>query len=298
MDSVLEKNKFLLDNLEEGVYFVDVYRKITYWNSAAEKITGFSSKEVIGKFCWDNILKHIDSCGKELCKEGCPLQSTCQDGKMRKVDIFLHHKDGHRVPVTVKAIPIMDESFVIRGAIEIFTSNADEEYFAKIKELEKIAMTDTLTGIANRLYTDKYINEKVEIFKVNERSFGVAFVDIDHFKSINDKYGHDIGDIVLKTVTNTISNNLRNTDLIGRWGGEEFVVYIEKVNGENIFTILDKLRILIENSEINTGKEIIKVTASIGGVVIKSGNTKDEIIKNADKLMYESKNNGRNRVTV
>lgn len=298
MDKLIEKYRMLIDNLGEGVYFVDKERRITYWNKSAEEISGFTESDVIGKYCYDNILKHIDCHGTELCTNGCPLAETCNDGKMRKVDIFLHHKNGHRVPVTVKAIPIMDENLEVKGAIEVFSSNADEEYFEKIKELEKIAMTDTLTGIANRLYTDKTINEKVEIFKVNSRPFGVAFIDIDHFKKINDTYGHDVGDRVLQVVSSTLSNNLRATDLVGRWGGEEFVLCLEKVNSEVIGAVLEKLRILIENSEVYFNNERIKITASIGGTIIKAEDTKESIIHRADQLMYMSKNNGRNRITT
>lgn len=298
MGNFLIENKFLLDHLEEGVYFVDLDRTITYWNEAAERITGFTKENVLGKHCWDNILKHVDITGKELCLSGCPLKATCDDGRVRSVEIFLHHKKGHRVPVAVKAIPILDSMNNINGAIEVFSSNADEDYYKKLKELEKIAMTDTLTGIANRLYTDKFLAEKVEIYKVNGRSFGVAFLDIDHFKQINDVYGHDAGDEVLKTVANTLSANLRGTDLIGRWGGEEFIIYLEKVSSESLVQILEKLRMLVAASQIKIGNNNISVTVSMGGVIIKDGDSKENIIKRADELMYRSKKEGRNRVSI
>ena len=96
----------LLDNLTDGVYFVDRERRIVYWNKAAERITGFSKSEVIGCRCLDNILTHVNEEGGNLCHSGCPLAQTIEDGKSRKADVFLHHKDGHRQPVLVGVAPV------------------------------------------------------------------------------------------------------------------------------------------------------------------------------------------------
>ncbi|MDD2542618.1 MAG: PAS domain-containing protein, partial [Desulfuromonadaceae bacterium] len=93
--------KELLDSLADGVYFVDRDRRITYWNKTAERLSGFSAQEVIGTDCAENILRHIDELGNELCLKGCPLTATLEDGKMRDADMFMHHKYGHRVPVAI-----------------------------------------------------------------------------------------------------------------------------------------------------------------------------------------------------
>ena len=298
MDDILKKYYFLLDNLSDGVYFVDKERKIEYWNEASEQITGFSKEEVLGKYCYDNILKHVDSCGTELCRNGCPLEATCRDGKIRMQDVYLHHKEGYRVPVAVKAIPIMDNEQNIKGAIEIFSSNVDKAFHEKLAELEKLAMTDGLTGVANRLYTDKLLDEKIEIFKINKKNFSIAFIDIDYFKKFNDTHGHDFGDKVLKLVSETLMNNLRKDDFVGRWGGEEFIVFLQIDNLEILEKSLNKLRVLIEKSDIKKDGETLSLSVSIGGTVIAPNETKEEVVNRADKLMYESKRLGRNRVTV
>lgn len=298
MEDILNKYYFLLDNLTDGVYFVNNERKIEYWNEAAEKITGFSKEEVVGKYCYDNILKHVDGCGKELCMNGCSLEETCRDGQIRRVDVFLHHKKGHRVPVVVKAIPIMDKNQKIKGAIEIFSTQVEKIFFEKVTELEKLAMTDTLTGVANRLFTNKFLEEKIQIFNINRKKFSVGFIDIDFFKNFNDTYGHNVGDKVLKIVAETILSNLRADDLVGRWGGEEFVVILQNDTLETLEKTLNKLRVLIEKSELRYENEPLSITVSIGGAVVFNGETKDELIKRADKLMYESKELGRNRVSV
>src|SRR5512138_459514 len=94
--------KVLLDNLYDGVYFVDRDRRITFWNKGAERLTGFSKQEADGRSCHDNFLTHIDENGRHLCLSGCPLAETIQDGRQRECDLFLHHKDGHRLPVSIR----------------------------------------------------------------------------------------------------------------------------------------------------------------------------------------------------
>ena len=106
----------ILDNLFDGVYFVDRDRVITYWNKGAEKITGYDAGQVMGRSCRDNILNHVTANGVQLCLTNCPLASTMEDGKQREAEVYLHHADGHRLPVTVRASPIYDEQGNIIGA--------------------------------------------------------------------------------------------------------------------------------------------------------------------------------------
>ena len=113
----------ILDNIYGGVYYVDQNRKIRYWNKEAEKITGFSKAEVIGKHCYDNILQHVDDQGTNLCHNGCPLHATMEDGKKREANVYLHHKDGQRIPVTIRTVPLKDEKNEIVGAVELFLKN-------------------------------------------------------------------------------------------------------------------------------------------------------------------------------
>ncbi len=107
----MSKNKYdILENLYEGVYFVDKERTITSWNNGATQLTGFSQDEVVHKKCFSNILNHVDVNGIALCFDGCPLHATIQDGVPREANVFLQHKNGHRVPVMVKALPIYNNA--------------------------------------------------------------------------------------------------------------------------------------------------------------------------------------------
>ena len=97
----------LLDSLFDGVYFVDKERRIQYWSQGAKHLTGYSASEAVGRYCFDNFLVHVDECGCALCLTGCPLASTIADGDRREADVYLRHKLGHRVPVTVRVAPIL-----------------------------------------------------------------------------------------------------------------------------------------------------------------------------------------------
>ena len=118
--------KSIIENLSDGLYFVDRNRVITYWNKAAEKISGFTSDEVVGRSCSDNILTHINGEGKSLCKGMCPLFATISDGKPREDEIYMHHKDGHRIPVFVRVSTLSDKDGNIIGGIELFTDISNQ----------------------------------------------------------------------------------------------------------------------------------------------------------------------------
>ncbi len=292
--------KSLIDNIEDGIYFVDTKRTILYWNKGAEKISGFQSKEVVGKHCWDNILMHVDEKGVNLCQGLCPLVKAIKKGEKQEENVYLRHKNGHRVPVSIKAIPIRDSEGKIVGAVEVFNTRTPEDAILKrLKALKKLALIDPLTGIANRRYIEMYIKNKLTELKRNKWDFGILFVDIDHFKQINDRYGHNIGDRVLKMVAKTLEANLRPFDFVGRWGGEEFIIVISNIKDKKqLYSIAERLRILVAQSWFSVGKNTIKVTVSIGGTVAKPDDTFNSLIKRADRLMYKSKIQGRNCISI
>ncbi|WP_265821680.1 PAS domain-containing protein [Geovibrio ferrireducens] len=110
-----------LDELSEGVFYVDERRRIIFWNKGAEEITGYLKSECVGRMCYDNILRHADGYGRELCRTDCPMQKTLKDGKPRELDAFLLSKNGERVPCTVNIKPLYDSTGAIRGATENFS---------------------------------------------------------------------------------------------------------------------------------------------------------------------------------
>ena len=291
--------KSILDNLSEGVYFVDRERRISYWNKGAERITGHRSNEVVGSFCRDNILNHVDGHGVELCRELCPLAKAMLEGTNQEAEVYLKHKDGHRVPVSVRGVPFRDSKGAIVGAVEIFSDiSVKDRLTQRLEELRKMALLDPLTGMGNRRFVETGLNSRLNELQRYSWKFGLLFIDIDHFKKVNDSYGHETGDLVLKMVAGTLVHNARSFDLIGRWGGEEFVAIIVNVTGEELFRIAQKYLVLVRESSLLAGKDRISVTISIGATLARPDDSPETLLKRADQLMYQSKLSGRNCVTM
>jgi diguanylate cyclase (GGDEF)-like protein/PAS domain S-box-containing protein len=289
----------IIDNLHDGLYFVDRNRRITYWNKAAEQMSGFSAAEVVGKSCADNILTHVDSEGRSLCRGLCPLAQSIKDGQPREAEVYMHHKDGHRIPVSVRTSVLKDDLGTIIGGVELFTDISNHRASElRLKELEKMAMLDGLTQLANRNFIEQELESRLQEHKRYDVPFGVLFIDIDHFKKFNDTYGHDIGDHVLKFVAQTFIQSSRPFDLYGRWGGEEFIGIIRNISEKDLLHLGNKLRILIQNSYLPHGEDQLNVTISLGATLVTDDDTIDSLIKRADILLYESKKAGRNRLTL
>jgi diguanylate cyclase (GGDEF)-like protein/PAS domain S-box-containing protein len=289
----------LLHSLFDGVYYVDMNKKITFWNKAAERITGFKQEEVVGSCCADNILRHINTDGEELCTNLCPLQKTLKDGQIREANLFLHHKEGYRVPVMVRIAPIRNNQGEIIGGIEIFSDHSDRlQLLQEVESLKQEAYTDKLTGTGNRRYAEQIVNAKLFEMKTYQVYFGLIFLDIDHFKGFNDRYGHKTGDAVLCMVVKTVGNILRKFDAVCRWGGEEFLVIIANTDDPTLKKVSERIRIFIEKSFLTIGGDTLQITASLGGTLSRATDTLESVIERADTLMYESKKSGRNRVTI
>ncbi len=292
--------KEIVDNLYDGLYFVDRDRIITYWNKGAERITGYSAEEAIGRGCRNNLLNHVTANGVELCKNNCPLAAVMEDGNPREAEAYLHHKDGYRVPVIIRATALRDEEGKVIGAIESFSNNRHViDTRRQLREMRHIVHTDRLTSIGNRRLVEGRLRAVIAECAHTKSSAGLLFMDIDNFKQVNDTHGHDVGDKVLRMVTSTFNHSLRATDTIGRWGGEEFVAILKDIdNDEVLWNIAEKVRTLVEFSSLDLDDQTLSVTLSIGATRLRYNDTPESIIHRADGLMYQSKRTGRNTVTV
>jgi two-component system cell cycle response regulator len=288
----------ILNNIYDGVYFVNIDRQILFWNKGAERITGYSYDEVSNRYCYDNLLHHVDLDGNQLCLTGCPLHKTIDDGKMRTESIYLKHKKGYQVPVTIRAIQIKEDDEVV-GAVEIFSD--DTEKFEIIKDNQKLkilAMSDPLTKLPSRRYIETFLSLKLNEHNHFGLAFGLLFIDVDNFKETNDTYGHATGDAVLVHTANALMNSMRRTDMVGRYGGEEFIAILPGIEEDKLEEIAEKVREKVQHDKFLHNGQEITVTVSIGAT---SAHIKDDIygiINRADKLMYKSKSNGKNCVSL
>jgi diguanylate cyclase (GGDEF)-like protein/PAS domain S-box-containing protein len=284
--------KNLLDKLFDGIVCIDRSKAITYWNKAAEKIAGHSAGEVIGRAACSEILSHSDRDGVNLCKGSCIIEKTLSDGVTREGEYYIKHKEGHRIPIALRLEPVYNLEGQISGVVQIFHDNSSR--IAALNVIEK------LKKLANRRYVNKLLDSKTDEMKRYGLRFGVLYIDIDHFKSVNDNYGHDIGDKVLWNVSRNMSTIIRSSDILGRWGGEEFIAIILNVDRDELYLVAEKLRSSIEKAKIRENGHALNVTISIGASLVdpQNGADKESIIKKADKLLYESKTRGRNRVSI
>jgi diguanylate cyclase (GGDEF)-like protein len=199
-----------------------------------------------------------------------------------------------------KAIIIKDDvEHIFTVSVTAFTIDNSVKYVAvmrDITELEKVASTDMLTQLDNRKKTDEFIRFCIEKYKRTKEPFSIIILDIDFFKEVNDTYGHDVGDEILKVFSNILSKNVRTIDHVGRWGGEEFMIVCTETDCERAKIIAEKLRIKIEENEF---EYVGKRTASFGVTEYDDENMSfQELYMRADKALYAAKNEGRNMVKL
>jgi diguanylate cyclase (GGDEF)-like protein/PAS domain S-box-containing protein len=304
MSEIEPKNillKQLLDEVEDGVYFIDRKRRITFWSRGAEQLTGYSRAEAIGRRCSDNMLKHVDEQGRALCLGRCPLAATMEDSQMRESRVYLHHKDGHRVPVRARTTPLRDDSGEIVGGVELFSdATPQKDLVERLKSLEKLAMLDALTELPNRRFLDSTLDKRQGEFTRYGWPWGVLLIDIDHFKRFNDTYGHDVGDVVLRAVAKALAHSARVFDVVGRWGGEEFLVILSNVDSDGLAIVAERLRMVVETSSVDVDSQPkpLQVTISLGGALAQGELSVAQLLKVADQRLYQAKETGRNCAVV
>jgi diguanylate cyclase (GGDEF)-like protein/PAS domain S-box-containing protein len=289
----------ILENVADGVYFVDRERRITYWNRGATEISGHPRESVIGHTCPLGPLQHVDMEGHRLCQTACPLSFVLADGQPRQADILLRHRDGHRVPVRVSVRPIRSETGEVTGAVETFTDISSLlAVERRAAELERLAFIDVLTGLGSRQFGERQLESALSELDRHGRAFGLLMLDIDDFKHVNDTWGHETGDAVLRAVGRTLAGAARGEDFIARWGGEEFLVLVRETSIPGLVSAGERIRRMVAAASVSLPDALVGVTVSVGGTLARADETGLELLRRADALLYESKARGRNCVTI
>lgn len=253
-------------------------------SSAFEKASGYSEEELIGKPI--GIIKNKER-DKKIIQE---LWETISNGKTWMGEIKNKNKNGEDYWLEQHIIPKINpennkiESFVSIG-IDITTK----------KEMEKIASTDKLTGIYNRRMLDEILQIEIEVAQRHSSELSLIIIDIDHFKDVNDNYGHLIGDETLKTMSSIIFENIRTSDIFGRYGGEEFLIICTQTNKDNAFILAEKLRTIVGKYNFN---KIGTKTISLGISRYEKNDSIESLFKKADEALYCAKESGRNKTVI
>jgi diguanylate cyclase (GGDEF)-like protein/PAS domain S-box-containing protein len=283
----------------DGVYLVDARRTILAWNPAAERISGWSADAVIGRRCYDAILRHVDASGRLLCHGACPLVTAMRERCPHAGTVWLHHRAGHRVEVEVHVRPLFDAEGRVTGAVETFRQrDAHDDERALLAEAREEAVRDPLTGLANRRLATTRLGQRLDDLREHGLGFACVMADLDHFKDLNDEHGHNAGDRALRAVGDTIRSAVRAQDLAARWGGEEFLVILHGAGLAEGREVAERMRALIGACEVEVEGGVVPLAASVGVTDARSGDDAESLVGRVDELLYAAKAAGRNMVVA
>lgn len=279
----------LIENAPDEFYAYDIKGRITDFNDAVCNDLGYSRDELEHTNIFDF---EISPTAKKLISNVWPLLETGASYTVNAVHVC---KNKSEYPVEVSMTCIVDngEKYIFALARDI-TENENLK-----KHLSKLAMTDELTDLYNRRAFLSYFDKELSRAKRNNEDVSILMIDIDFFKKINDKYGHHVGDIILQHFSNVAKNTIRNEDIIGRFGGEEFSVLLPNTAINTAGILAERLRKAIENTFVEHDDQKINFTVSIGiATFVDKDINSDALMKNADSALYNAKENGRNRVML
>lgn len=281
--------KTVLDYLDEGVYFTDINMQILYWNKGAEAITGYTIDEVSMQKCCQ-VITHTDENGDPLCERNCPITEILTDGIQKETFLFIIHKEGRLIPVTLRTFPVRDKDDKIIGFIELITDNTRQKIGqAKMSALTKAAYIDSLS----ELFSKQYIENKLQTLLAEptdtRKSFSILYINITGFRSINEIYGVSRADKLLKIVAKVLVTAIRFPNLVGRWHGASFIAIIDTPNRSLLLLLAEKLKTLISETEFSVGDETVPISVTVGYAISQSYDTLDYIIERATNISPEEK---------
>ncbi len=292
-----EKNKYLtiFESLSMPVFIVNPFGKIEGMNLAASRF--FNLGVTPGGDYYGNDRDELD-----FVVEFPWLKEIYQDFLQRSENKVFYEKtiSDPTQYYYISCSRSLDISDKFQGTIFVIEDITNRKKMEK--ELEKLATTDPLTGAKNRRYFLQFFKQEISRLRRYNKPFALLLLDVDHFKTINDNYGHDIGDKVLKNLVVESLSILRDSDIFARWGGEEFIVFLPEANTHEASTAAERLRSKLSKVEIS-GKEgtLITYTVSIGMRVVNQQEADvnvNDLIREADESLYMAKKNGRNRVVM
>ncbi len=272
----------IVEIMGSGLILFDKKGTITYINDYGAKLLKYEKEALLGKML-DELLPLN---GESLDKS--PLKQAIMNGSAFTGDETLRCGDGSELVAFVVSRPLrIDQTF--EGSIVSFVDISERIRFER--ELFKTSLTDCLTGLYNR----RFIEEELEKSRALSERYGIPFsvlmIDIDDFKKINDHFGHDVGDLVLKTLATVLKHNSREADSVARWGGEEFLVLLHNTNFEGALSIAERLRKTVASLRL---KDIPSFTISIGVTSFKKGESIESLLRRVDTALYEAKKAGKN----
>jgi len=293
MEAELQSREEQLENItrtaRDAIIMSDEKGRTSFWNPAAEKLFGYTREEVTGK----ELHRLLVPPEEDYRQYWEALQLFQISGKSndtgKTIEMKARHKNGNYLDVelSINALQHKDGWHSVAVVRDIRERKQLEE------ELRFLSVTDALTNVYNRRYFTKKLKEEIDRARRSGGKFSLIMLDTDHFKSINDRFGHNAGDRVLKNIAEMIQNRIRKTDYLARWGGEEFIILLPDTPVDEAAGLAEVLREELNCMDL---PGVDRVTASFGVAGFRPEDTADTLLQRADDLMYEAKSAGRNCV--
>ena len=287
------KAQTMLESIGEGVISTDCNGKITYLNPAAEQLTGWSNGSATGKLLYEVFLIRSSSTNAAI---KYPLETCIHHGATVKHDalLILLRQDGKEYVIQDTASPIKDKQHNVIGMVLVFHDVSKIQHMSD--QLAYQATHDDLTGLINRREFESCLNESLISAQENKTRHALCYIDLDQFKVINDTYGHQAGDDLLRRLSNHIKEKVRKGDIFARLGGDEFGVILTDCPMDKALQIASAIKNTVQSFEYTWHGHSFNTGASIGLVPIIGDNTNlNELMMKADSACYIAKDNGRNR---
>lgn len=292
-----QRLKVITDVLGEGVFLVDSDGKILFANPEAIRLLGYSFNEIEGVRIHEVIYKQQPD-GTLYKPDENPLFDAIASGNdYGNDDGVFTCKSGFMMPVSFVCRNILKDNTMDGAVIAFRDITVQKKHLQSLEAinelLEKQATTDALTGIFNRMKFNKSLANEIKRAERYNTPFSLIIFDIDHFKQVNDTYGHLAGDNVLKHIAKLVTANLRQIDIFARWGGEEFVIQTPDTPLDGAIRLAEKLRSEIEGYDFSEPK---MVTTSFGVATFRNEDNDITLVNRADEALYRAKEGGRNQV--
>ena len=285
-------SQLVLSSLAQGVYQIDTLGLCRFINPSALDILRIEMQDVLGQSPHE-LFHHHDGRGATYPSEECPTSKTLRDGLVRRSEEWFTRSNGELFLTDMLVAPMLDGRGIV-GAVVIFEDISERKKMEE--QLLELATTDALTGLHNRRYFFSRLAESVARFKRFAEHACVIMLDCDHFKQVNDRYGHAVGDEVLRGLATIMKQNMRQTDVIGRLGGEEFAVLLNDADQDDAVEWAERLRRLVAAREYCADGQHFVVTISLGCTQLNGSDDENSVLARADRALYQAKQNGRNRV--
>lgn len=279
--------------LGEGVYALDREGHVIFINPAAERLLGWRKEELLGRHGHETFhYKKPD--GSPFPRQECPVFKTIHSGSTyRSEEDFVVRKDGSFLPVTIVSTPLLREGEII-GSVAAFHDITERKQ--AMDRIQHLAHYDPLTGLPNRRLLEDRLEQALARAQRNHQSLAVMFLDLDHFKQINDTLGHDQGDELLKAVAVRLAECVRQEDTVSRLGGDEFVVVLPEITRAGDAAIVAQKIVEAIRLPVKLDRQELHITTSVGLAVYPlDGGDVGSLMKNADSAMYRAKESGRDR---